>query len=376
MWRLRNSVMHYGWGSATAIPEFLGEPGDGQPWAEMWFGAHPKASSVLQDFDGEDVPLLEAIRRRPSLLGEHTVERFGERLPFLVKLLAAGQPLSLQVHPPEGMAAEGFAREEAEGVALDDPERTYKDPHHKPEAMIALAPTQTLAGFRPVEEARELLAGLGLPWADHVACLLGDGMLAAFEALLDAGAWDGHRAGVLTRCRELAARDRAYELVGVLDEHFPGDSGAGAPLLLNVVEYSAGEALFVPARQVHAHVAGFGLEVMAASDNVIRAGLTPKHVDRAALFRAIDPLSAEPAVVDVRAAGRLAVPADEFAVTVLSVGGRFPGAGPKIAVSLDAGGAVVGDLELSRGQAVFVADGERPAVERGEVWVVGVAPIS
>lgn len=373
MWRLQNPVMHYDWGSPSVIPEFLGEPGDGRPWAEMWFGAHPKASSVLQDFDGGDVPLLEAIRRRPSLLGEDAVERFGERLPFLVKLLAAGKPLSLQVHPPAEMAAEGFEREEAAGVALDDPERTYKDPHHKPEAMIALAPTETLAGFRAVDGSRELLGRLGLPWADRVAGLLGDDLRPAFEAMLDAAAWDGMRDEVLSRCRELAGTDRAYQAVGVLDEHFPGDSGAAAPLLMNVVRYADGEALFVPTRQVHAHVSGFGLEVMAASDNVIRAGLTPKYVDRAALFRAMDPGSADPAVVDVRAEGRLSAPVSEFGVVVLRAGDRVPAEGPKIALALDEGGAVLDGLELARGRAVFVGDGESPAVERGEVWVVGVA---
>lgn len=372
MWRLTNPVMNYDWGSEEVIPEFLGEAAGRKPVAELWFGAHLKASSVLQGLDGEDVPLLDALQRRPELLGEHIVERFGIRLPFLVKLLAARKPLSLQVHPPENMAADGYAREEAEGVRLDDPERTYKDQHHKPEVMIALGPTETLTGFRAVGEARALLGRIGLPWADRVAELVGDDMRPAFELLLDAGAWDGDRAEVLARCRELSGTHRAYGLVGTLDEYFPGDSGACAPLLLNVAEYTEGEALFVPTGQVHAHVSGFGLEVMAASDNVIRAGLTHKHVDGAALFRAVNPGSVLPDVVDVRQTRRLSLPVDEFEVSVLEAGELVAAAGPKIAVSLDAAGVVLGGLKLPRGQAVFVPDGEAPAVEQGEVWVVGV----
>lgn len=373
MWRLRNPVMDYAWGSPTAIPKFLGVPPSGQPVAEVWIGAHPKAPSVLVDFDGVDVPLPEALEARPELVGQSVRARYGSTLPFMVKYLAAGKPLSLQVHPDERMAVTGFADEEAAGIAMDDPQRTYKDPHHKPEVMIALAPTETLAGFRTVRDAGRLLGGLGLPWADRVVGLLdGQDMRPTFEALVDGRAWVEAREGVLSRCAEFAENDRAYALVGLLDGHFPGDSGAAAPLLLNVVRYDIGEALFVPVGQLHAHVSGFGVEVMAASDNVIRAGLTPKFVDREALFRAIDPRSSRPGLVTVGMEGLEAPGVAEFAVEVVIAGEEMGGVGPRIALAVSDAGAVVGGLALSRGEAVFVADGERGGVERGDVWVVQV----
>ena len=374
MWRLTNPTMDYDWGSPTAIPEFLGVAGDGSPVAEVWIGAHPKASSVLVGFDGEDVPLVEALAARPELLGEPAVERFGRRLPFLVKFLAAGKPLSLQVHPDEEMAAAGHRAEEDAGVPLDDGRRTYKDPHHKPEAMVALAPTETLAGFREADEAARLLGELRLAWADGVAALLDrDDMRPAFEALLDADGWEAHGPEVLARCVQLAGRERAFALAGELDEHFPGDSGAAAPLLMHDVQYDEGEALFVPSRVVHAHVSGFGLEVMAASDNVIRAGLTPKFVDREALLEAIEPRSTRPVVVDVASAGRLAPPVEEFALARLAEGDGVAGRGPKIALAMGDDGALLDDLELAKGDAVFIADGESPVVRAGEAWVVSLA---
>lgn len=374
MWRLRASVMNYDWGSTSAIPRFVGSPAGDEPVAEMWFGAHPKAPSVLEDFEGNDAALDEVVVGHPELLGEEAVSRFGRRLPYLVKLLAAGKPLSLQVHPDEGTAGRGHEREEAAGVAMDDPERTYKDAHHKPEAMIALAPTETLSGFRDRNDARALLEQLDVPWAARIVELLDDrDMRPAFEAMIDSTAWESSHDTVLARCQELSPRNRAYELVGVLDEHFPGDSGAAAPLLLNDVQYGPGEALFVPTREIHAHVGGFGVEVMAASDNVIRAGLTSKYVDRAALFQVIEPRSTSPQIIDVSSGGRLVVPVSEFRVQVLGQGDAVHGRGPTIGLAVDETGAEIEHLELARGEAVFIPDGEQPTVGRGVVWLVGIA---
>ena len=373
MWRLKNPTMDYDWGSPTAIPEFLGVATDGTPVAEVWIGAHPRASSVLVDFDGEDVPLIEAIAARPDLMGESAVERFGVRLPFLVKFLAAGKPLSLQVHPDEGSAAAGYHNEDEAGIPLEDGQRTYKDPHHKPEAMIALAPTETLSGFRGVDDAAGLLGALELPWADRVAALLNEeDMRPAFQALLAADEWRANGAEVLARCAELTERDRAFALVGELHEHFPGDSGAAAPLLLRDVQYNEGEALFVPSRVVHAHVSGFGLEVMAASDNVIRAGLTSKHVDREALMEAIEPQSTQPELIDLHSAGRLTPPVEEFALARLVEGDVVAESGPKIAVAMGGDGVLLDDLKLAKGEAAFIADGEAAVVRAGEAWVVSL----
>lgn len=370
MWRLLCPTMNYAWGSTSVIPEFIGVRSTGEPVAEVWIGAHPKAPSILSGLDGADVQLNEAVAARPGLLGEPAVQRFGARLPFLVKLLAPGKPLSLQVHPDERQAAAGYECEERRGVAIDDPARTYKDPYHKPEVMIPLAPTETLAGFRPPEQASTLLRGLELPWASRVAEMLDSkDMRPAFEALLDPEAWAANRDDVLRRCVEQAGANRGYELVPLLADHFPGDSGAAAPLLLNVVRYGPGQALFVPPRQVHAHVTGFGVEVMAASDNVIRAGLTPKHIDEESLLQVIQRESAEPRLLSM-ASGSLPACASEFQVSVVTAGDVVDGSGPHIALAVS--GAELNGATLSRGEAVFLRDGERPQVRRGEVWLVGI----
>ncbi|AQP45372.1 mannose-6-phosphate isomerase, class I [Tessaracoccus flavus] len=354
MWRMRNPRMDYAWGSAAAIPEFLGEEPTGRPVAEVWMGAHPKAPSSLVDFHGADVPLDVAIRDHPEeLLGADVLTRFGPRLPFLVKLLAAGKPLSLQVHPAADLAAEGFAREEAAGLPLEASERTFKDEHHKPEVMIALAHTETLAGLRRTDASGALLERIGGPWARRVSGLLDeDDLRPALKALLSGDAWAAHRSAVLARCAELGEEDRAYALVGELDRHFPGDSGAAAPLMLNVVHYGPGEALFVPTGQIHAHISGFGVEVMAASDNVIRAGLTPKHIDREALFEALAPTPAEPLLKQTVEGSPLALPADEFQVVVGE--GAVPASpAARIIVTL-APGAVAGLGDLGRGAGAFI----------------------
>ena len=399
MWKMRNPRMDYAWGSTTAIPEFLGEERVGGPVAEVWIGAHPKAPSVLVGFEGADVALDEVLGAHPELLGDAVRERFGG-LPYLVKLLAAGGPLSIQVHPSEATAREGFAREEAEGLPLDAPTRTYKDPHHKPETMIALAPTETLAGFRSADDASRLLAALELPWADAVADLLDDANQApALAALLDGDAWVAARESVLARCAALAgpaappvepAADplvepagsalreggvetsgtRPYSLALELDAAFPGDPGTAAPFLLNIATYDVGQALFVPTGEIHAHVRGFGIEVMAASDNVIRAGLTPKFVDAEALFGSLSPTANPPHLFTTDRTMRF--PVSEFAVARLSDGDAVDGAGPRIVLAHDGPCTLSldGDLTLQQGETAFVADGETPVIRSGAATVV------
>lgn len=449
MWRMANPRMDYAWGSTTSIPEFLGEEPTGDPVAELWIGAHPKAPSVLLDFKsprsagvgeepgGSDVPLDEALRQHPELLGDDVAARFGE-LPYLVKLLAAGGPLSLQVHPSEETAREGFAREEADGVALDAGNRTYKDPHHKPETMIALAESETLAGFRSAEEVRSLLKRLDLPWADAVAEFLpgadggstGPDMAPAFAALLDKDAWadardsvlaqceslvgpggslvepgqreeraqarvetnatipeDPHRAGQTEAPEGLASEERAaahegptpstrpFSLILDLDRAFPHDSGAAAPLLLNIAHYAPGEALFVPTGEIHAHISGFGIEVMAASDNVIRAGLTPKFVDVEALFGSLITTPNPPHLMET--GERMEFPVREFAVATLT-DGDVDGPGPRILLAHDGPCTLTLDgqeLTLGQGESAFISDGESPRLS-GRATVVSTAPLA
>src|SRR5215203_863273 len=183
MWQLQNTVRHYPWGSRTVIPELLGEPSPAdEPYAELWMGAHPDAPSVLSS----GMPLDKAITEQPeALLGSAVRERFGDRLPFLLKVLAAEQPLSLQAHPTMAQAQAGFAAEEAAGVPRDDPTRTFKDPFHKPEILCALTPVEALCGFRPVEESLHCLAKLQLrELKPTIAALARGGLRAAIPQLI------------------------------------------------------------------------------------------------------------------------------------------------------------------------------------------------
>src|SRR5215203_3283235 len=183
MWQLSNGVRFYPWGSRTVIPELLGQPVPAdRPHAELWVGAHPDEPSLLPD----GRPLNDAIATDPeALLGSATVERFGPRLPFLLKVLAADTPLSLQAHPTMEQAAAGYAAEEAAGIPRDDPTRTFKDPWHKPELLLALTTFEALCGFRPVEESLHCLATLQVPeLKPTIAALARGGLRAAIPQLL------------------------------------------------------------------------------------------------------------------------------------------------------------------------------------------------
>uniref|UniRef100_UPI0028116E72 mannose-6-phosphate isomerase, class I n=1 Tax=Streptomyces sp. TaxID=1931 RepID=UPI0028116E72 len=292
--RLVNTVRPYPWGSPTALPALMGTTPDGSPQAEVWMGAHPGAPSRVER-DGRLRGLDRIIEENPQgELGDAVVRRFGPRLPFLVKLLAADAPLSLQVHPDPAQAATGYARENARGVPLDAPHRTYRDPQHKPEMIVALTPFEGLCGFRPPHESADLLAALNLDWlAPYVQTLRSapeePALREVFSALLSL--FPGRPAefgGALSSAarqpgplrEELAVYDR-------LSRAYPGDPGVPAALLVRHVRLAPGEALFLGAGVPHAYLRGLGVEIMAASDNVLRCGLTNKHVDVPELLRVV-----------------------------------------------------------------------------------------
>ncbi|AUX44280.1 mannose-6-phosphate isomerase [Sorangium cellulosum] len=300
MFSLENRVQDYAWGSRTAIASLLGQAPSDKPQAELWMGAHPAASSCIE-LDGRRERLVDAIpERAEAFLGAPAVERFGPRLPFLLKVLAADQPLSLQAHPDEAQARRGFEAENAAGVPIDAPERTYRDPNHKPELICALTPFDALCGFRPADalaEVLELLAGGpgdalvprgGAPIDAAAVARLVEGLLALEPAArrelvasvveaCGAGARAGH--GWLARPCSWALR---------LNELYPGDVGVVIALLLNDVHLEPGEALYLPPRRLHAYVRGVGIEIMASSDNVLRGGLTPKRVNVGELLQVLD----------------------------------------------------------------------------------------
>src|SRR5918997_856917 len=379
MWQMTNAVRHYPWGSRTVIPELLGEPVPAdRPYAELWMGGHPDQPSVLST----GLALDKAIAERPAeLLGPDVVETFGARLPFLMKVLAADAPLSLQAHPTMAQARAGFAAEEAAGVPKDDPTRTFKDPWHKPELLLALTTFEALCGFRPVEESLHCLAKLQLPeLKPTIAALARRGLRAAIPQLI---ALSGRRrtslvAAVADRAASfVAAHDpefiNTYRWAATLAEAYPGDPGVVISLLCNHLKLEPGEAVFLPAGRLHAYLSGAGVEVMACSDNVLRGGLTHKHVDLAALIEVVDFTDGRiPVIHPVLGPGglRYPVPVEDFDLTHVELderSGTLTTAGPQVLLCTE-GRAVLaaadGELVLQKGQSAFVPAGE-PVTARG-----------
>ncbi len=281
---LSNDPRDYAWGSPTLIPALQGRTPSGAPEAEVWFGDHPGSPARLGD---------------GRTLAEARGDAGAPPLPYLLKILAASSSLSIQAHPDLTQAREGYAREEAAGIPIDAPDRLYRDANHKPEIIVALSDRfRALVGLRPVARTRELLAGLG----DR------EGVRLLQDALTDEDA-----AGALRRIIEDALSGRSADVVADLaaalrevrvdpatpyaeeidvlravSEDFPGDPGLVVALLMNLVVLRRGDAVFAPAGVLHAYQDGLGVELMAASDNVLRGGLTPKHIDVPELMRIID----------------------------------------------------------------------------------------
>jgi len=351
-------VRPYAWGSTTAIQELLDLPVDGTPAAELWFGAHPDDPSHVP-VQGRS--LDELIAADPvAALGAEVAERFGGKLPFLLKILAARTPLSLQVHPDLDQARAGYEAEESAGVPRDARERNYHDPNHKPELLCALTEFEALCGFRPVAQTVGLLDELALPELDFLRAALDtpDPLRAALQAVTERAAADGP-----LRPAHLAA------------QHFPGDAGILVTLLLNHVRLAPGDAIFLGPGNVHSYLAGTGVEIMANSDNVLRCGLTPKHVDAAEVLAITDFAElAEPRWC-ADADGTFTVPVPDFRLTGLEVAepGGLPGRGPRI-VLCTAGSVSVGDVQLAAGRAAFVpAAGDRVDLTgEGSVFIGGV----
>jgi mannose-6-phosphate isomerase len=379
MWHLTNTVRHYPWGSRTVIPELLGEPCPAElPCAELWMGAHPDDPSVLSD----GTPLDKAIAVEPgALLGPAVLERFGPRLPFLMKVLAADSPLSLQAHPTSTQAEAGFAAEERAGIPRDDPARTFKDPYHKPELLLALTTFEALCGFRPVEESLHCLAKLQVPeLKPTIAALARGGLRAAVPQLLALAAPTRQvlvETVAAAAGRFVAAADpefiNTYRWATSLAQAYPGDPGVVISLMCNHLKLEPGEAVFLPAGNLHAYLSGAGVEVMASSDNVLRGGLTAKHVDLAALIEVLDFTDRRvPVLHPVLGPGglRYPVPVADFDLTrcqLDSGAGTLTTAGPQILLCTE-GAAVLatadGELVLEKGRSAFVPAGE-PVSARG-----------
>lgn len=245
-------------------------------------GAHPKSSSKIVDAQGQPQSLRQLIDSDPSgHLGDAVAKRFGE-LPFLFKVLCAAQPLSIQVHPSKQAAEIGYARENAAGIPLDAAERNYKDANHKPELVYALTPFHAMNGFRTPEQLVGLLQPVSAAHPDIGAFLLqpdAEHLALLFASLLSMeGEQKALALGVLKSALN-NQRGEPWDTIRHIAQIYPEDSGLFSPLLLNVITLQPGEAMFLYAETPHAYLDGVGLEVMANSDNVLRAGLTPKFID-------------------------------------------------------------------------------------------------
>ncbi|GAB2921899.1 mannose-6-phosphate isomerase, class I [Streptomyces heilongjiangensis] len=368
--RLDNTIRPYAWGSTTAIPHLLGVAPTGEPQAEMWMGAHPGAPSRTPRG-----PLTEVIDEAPEReLGPRTVAKFGPRLPFLLKILAAGAPLSLQVHPDLEQAREGYADEERRGIPIDAGHRNYKDANHKPELICALTEFDGLCGFRDPLRAADLLAALDVdslkPYVDLLhahpeEAALREVLTAVLSA--DPAAMAETVTETAAACARLGGDHAPYAGIA---HHYPGDPGVIAAMLLNHVRLQPGEALFLGAGIPHAYLDGLGVEIMANSDNVLRCGLTPKHVDVPELLRVVRFEATDPGVLRPEAAPDgeevYATPIDEFRLSryvLPEATAPHDLTLPTPQILLCTAGSVrAGDHTLAPGQSVFV-----PADEKAEV---------
>lgn len=367
---LEGSIQHYDWGSHTALAEIQGRPVPApRREAELWLGAHPSGPARLIT-EGGSFDLRDWIAADPGgRLGERVVERFGVELPFLLKLLAVERPLSLQVHPDAVHAREGFARENAAGISGSS--RSYRDASHKPELVCALSPFWALCGFRPWGEVLERLLAVGLVDAPGMAELKARPGPEAGRRLFESlWALDRRRSAALIAGAVAAAGSRcddpALVWLARLAEAHPDDPAALAPLLLDLVELAPGEALFLPPGEIHCYLEGNALEVMASSDNVVRAGLTSKHIDVEEL---LELTSFEPrGVRRVEAApvspteSIYSLPVTEFRLSRIQTGPGLEHPGP-------ASGSV--EILLCLEGEARIADG--PTLERGQAAVVSAA---
>lgn len=377
-----NRIRPYAWGSRTAIAELMGAPSPApHPQAELWMGAHPGDPSVLQGA-ADERSLLDAIADKPVLmLGERVEAAFGPRLPFLFKVLAAAEPLSLQAHPSAAQAEFGFAAEESNGVPISASGRNYKDGSHKPELICAVTEFHALCGFREPVMTVELLADLAVPQLDHYLSLLSgqpdrDGVRALFSSFLTipSSMFEPLLTTVLSACVRLVKEgspfSTEYRTALELGERYPGDPGVLASMLLNRVTLQPGQALYLAAGNLHAYLAGVGIELMANSDNVLRGGLTPKHVDVPELMRVLDFSAGD---VDVLSGDEVRpgevvyrTPAPEFRLARLTLSPEpldLTHDGPQMVLVVD-GSAVLTDaggntVPVARGHSVWVAADDR-----------------
>ncbi len=375
--KMRNPIQTYAWGSHSAIAKLMGQDSPShQPQAELWMGAHPKSPSEVW-FKGKWNSLLEHIDDHPQeLLGVEVADRFDKTLPYLFKVLAAAEPLSIQAHPDAQQALEGFRRENLQGLPLTDPKRNYRDNRPKPECMCALTPFTGLCGFRLPQEISALCEPVWPRKKGHFLShmdrpshreALKDFFLSLMQ--LDAASTADLTARVAQKADRNKEIDGIYGWIARLYEKYPGDIGVLAPLFLNLIRLEPGEALFLPARQLHAYLDGLGIELMANSDNVLRGGLTPKHIDIRELMRILDFNPYRPEVLSPRSKseteGIYPSTTDAFSLSRLVITRGHPHfvegrrEGPEILLGVEGTAEIqqfegANALSIAKGESVFV----------------------
>ena len=388
-YKLDNEIKHYAWGSAEMIPALLGiGNAEKKPFAELWMGVHPGAPSTTR-IGGKSVPLSEITT-----------------LPFLFKFLAAGSPLSIQAHPNLAQAREGFETENRAGIPLTDPARNYRDPNHKPEIVCALSPFTAMAGFREPGETAQLLSKIN--GTEALASSLQDGYRAFLSALfgLDTPGRKALNDSVLAAAGRIPGEAEKKDtspisLCGELARVYPCDPGIISPLYLNVLELKPFESVFLPAGVLHAYINGFAMECMANSDNVLRGGLTPKHIDLPELFSILNFAPFKPDILNpIRLSSpgsyHYKAPCDEFALYLIqnpvsSVDPALPGGqelekremgifavyNGSVEITLSSGGASQKKIVLKKGESAFISQrdkGERILFNGDFTLLAALAP--
>ncbi|WP_408898168.1 mannose-6-phosphate isomerase, class I [Nocardioides sp. R1-1] len=376
MLALECATQSYDWGSADAIPGFQRRRPDGAPVAEVWLGTHPLGTARYRDDHGHHHPLDET----------------AGQLGFMLKLLAAERPLSIQVHPNATRARAGYDAEQAAGIPVDAPDRVYKDPHPKPEMVYALSTFDTLVGFRPTAEILRVLMPLQHPTTSALAKQLRTdpgfaGIVRLVETLLAQPPTPDSVAAIVEECRRALAEGidikRAYATAVEIEKHHPGDVGILISLLLNRLTLQPGEAAYLDTGIIHAHLSGMCLEVMVSSDNVLRAGLTTKHVDPHGLVLCLEEGMSRVARVTPQLHGTstdIFSPTREFALSVTQssqadpAGAPLPATGPRLLVCTGGEVALLNErdelLHLRRGDAAYADEGD------GELRIIGTGEIA
>jgi mannose-6-phosphate isomerase len=372
--KLKNPVQYYAWGSHTHIQSLTGASQASEPMAELWMGAHPVAPSQIFA-NNKWISLDDFIRQFPEqTLGAETAEKYQHTLPFLFKLLAAEKPLSVQAHPDKTQAGKGYARENRLGIAIDDPRRNYRDCRHKPECICALTPFTGLKGFRNIIDiGAQLKALCPESLAEELEILKRRGLKPFFKALMEIPA--ARKTTVIRETVKNAEADATlnpvFKWVLTLFQHYPEDIGILFPAILNLFRLSPGEALFLPAGELHAYLDGFGIEIMTNSDNVLRGGLTPKHIDVPELMNILNFSESTLSILRPEPVSLMEsaypTPAEEFSLSVITV---TPPAiydstvcrGPEILLCTEGAASLStadlpSSMQIHKGESVFIPAG-------------------